>query len=204
MARNEPLAGGQMVGGGTGGALPGSSGNGGEVGYSFGGAADSESMYLVEGQDTENISGGASQANAPFELIQEVQIKTSGIEAEHGGAVGGVINVIMKKGGNDFHGSPFVTYESDKMDGTSNLINHDTLRYDPLGAPSTTSPFLIRLRKSYGGSTGHNSPDTTRAFDEPFYYYTYQGKLNSIADHCRPIVPIPSKAISIMSCLGSA
>jgi hypothetical protein len=53
MARNEPLAGGQMVGGGTGGALPGSGGNGGEVGYSFGGAADSESMYLVEGQDAE-------------------------------------------------------------------------------------------------------------------------------------------------------
>jgi outer membrane receptor protein involved in Fe transport len=149
MARNEPLAGGQMVGGGTGGALPGSSGNGGEVGYSIGGAADSESMYLVEGQDTENISGGASQANVPFEFIQEVQIKTSGIEAEHGGALGGVINVIMKKGGNDFHGSAFVTYESDKMDGTSNLINHNTLRYDPLGAPSTTSPFFDQASQIY-------------------------------------------------------
>ena len=136
MARNEPLAGGQMVGGGTGGALPGSSGNGGEVGYSIGGAADSESMYLVEGQDTENISGGASQANVPFEFIQEVQIKTSGIEAEHGGALGGVINVIMKKGGNSFHGSGFLTYESDAMDGGNNLLNHNTLRYDPLSAPS--------------------------------------------------------------------
>ncbi|HXU18465.1 MAG TPA: TonB-dependent receptor [Terriglobales bacterium] len=157
MARNEPLAGGQMVGGGTGGALPGSSGNGGEVGYSIGGAADSESMYLVEGQDTENISGGASQANVPFEFIQEVQIKTSGIEAEHGGALGGVINVIMKKGGNDFHGSAFATYESDKMDGTSNLINHDTLRYDPLGAPSTTSPWFDEASQIYSpkGDTYH-------------------------------------------------
>jgi hypothetical protein len=136
MARDEPLAGGQMVGGGTGGGLPGSSGNGGAVGYSIGGAADSESAYLVEGQDTENISGGYSNANVPFEFIQEVQIKTSGIEAEYGGALGGVVNVIMKKGSNGYHGSGFLTYESDALDGAYNVINHDTLRYDPLSAPA--------------------------------------------------------------------
>jgi len=38
MARDEPLAGGQVVGGGYGGGLPGSSGNGAAVGYSIGGA----------------------------------------------------------------------------------------------------------------------------------------------------------------------
>ena len=78
-ARNEPLAG---QGGGTGGSLPGSSGNGLGYGFSVGGAADSENSYLVEGQDTENISGGYSKANVPFQFIQEVQVKTSGIEAE--------------------------------------------------------------------------------------------------------------------------
>ncbi len=60
MARNEPLAGLSVNGigtGGTGGSMPGSSGNGLGFGYSIGGAADSESSYLVEGQDTENISG---------------------------------------------------------------------------------------------------------------------------------------------------
>jgi hypothetical protein len=87
MARNEPLAG--TTGGGTGGGLPGSSGNGLGYGFSIGGAADSESSYLVEGQDTENNSGGYSKANVPFDFIQEVQVKSSGIEAEHGGALGG-------------------------------------------------------------------------------------------------------------------
>lgn len=136
MARNEPLAGGSssMGAGGTGGLLPGSSGNGNNVGFSVGGAADSESTYLVEGQDTENISGGASQANVPFQFIQEVQVKTSGIEAEHGGALGGVVNVVMQKGSNAFHGSLFATYESDGMDGSPN----GTLRYDP--SPVTSLP----------------------------------------------------------------
>jgi hypothetical protein len=130
MARNEPLAGGSatMGAGGGGGALPGSSGNGQNVGYSVGGAADSENTYLVEGQDTENISGGASNANVPFNFIQEVQVKSSGIEAEHGGALGGVVNVIMKKGANAYHGSFFGTYEADKLDGSENAA----LRYNPL------------------------------------------------------------------------
>jgi|HubBroStandDraft_6_1064221.scaffolds.fasta_scaffold01789_2 hypothetical protein len=139
MARNEPLAGGSanMGAGGTGGSLPGSSGNGNAVGFSVGGAADSESTYLVEGQDTENISGGASQANVPFEFIQEVQVKTSGIEAEHGGALGGVVNVVMKKGSNAYHGSVFGTYESDAMDGAQNA----TLRYDPTPGSSIPAGF---------------------------------------------------------------
>jgi Carboxypeptidase regulatory-like domain len=136
MARNEPLAGGSsnFGAGGTGGMLPGSSGNGQAVGYSVGGAADSENSYLVEGQDTENISGGASQANVPFQFIQEVQVKSSGIEAEHGGALGGVVNVVMKKGSNQYHGSFFTTYESDAMDGSPT----QALRYDP--TPISTFP----------------------------------------------------------------
>jgi hypothetical protein len=132
MARNEPLAGGSAgTTGNSGGSLPGSAGNGNAVGFSVGGAADSENSYLVEGQDTENIAGGASQANVPFQFIQEVQIKSSGIEAEHGGALGGVINVVMKKGSNGYHGSFFGSYESNSLDGGPNA----TLRYDPLGSP---------------------------------------------------------------------
>jgi len=133
MARNEPLAGGSAgMSGNSGGSLPGSAGNGMAVGFSIGGAADSESSYLVEGQDTENISGGASNANVPFQFIQEVQVKTSGIEAEHGGALGGVINVVMKKGSNAYHGSVFGTYEADGLDGSENA----SLRYDPNGNPA--------------------------------------------------------------------
>jgi len=137
MARNEPLGGMSMNGaggGGTGGSMPGSSGNGLTFGYSVGGGADSENSYLVEGQDTENISGGYSKANVPFQFIQEVEIKSSGVEAEYGGALGGVVNVVMKKGSNTYHGELFATYESNGLDANNNNI---FLRYDPTasGAP---------------------------------------------------------------------
>ena len=131
MARNEPLDGMSVNGmgsGGTGGSMPGSSGNGLSFGYSIGGAADSESSYLIEGQDTENISGGYSNANVPMDFIDTVQMKTSGVEAEYGGALGGVVNVVLKKGSNEFHGEVFSTYESSGTD--ANPANA-FVRYDP-------------------------------------------------------------------------
>jgi len=139
MARNEPLSGMSQNGsalGGTGGAMPGSSGNGLGFGYSIGGAADSENSYLVEGQDTENISAGYSKANVPMEFIQEVQVKTSGIYAEYGGALGGVVNVSMHKGSNEFHGQLFSSYESSGTDG--NPVNA-FLRYNPLDSGNAAS-----------------------------------------------------------------
>jgi hypothetical protein len=139
MARNEPLAGYSMNGigtGGTGGSMPGSSGNGLAFGYSIGGAADSENSYLVEGQDTENISAGYSKANVPMEFIQEVQVKTSGIYAEYGGALGGVVNVTMHKGSNAFHGQLFSSYESSGTD--ANPVN-PYLRYDPTDSGNAAS-----------------------------------------------------------------
>jgi hypothetical protein len=158
MARNEPLAGMSTNGqgaGGTGGSLPGSSGNGLSFGYSIGGAADSESSYLVEGQDTENISGGYSKANVPMDFIQEVEMKTSGISAEYGGALGGVVNVIMKKGGNDFHGAVFSTYESSGTDG--NQVNA-FLRYDPTDSGNsdpTAGPVLDPTPQIYQPKKDH-------------------------------------------------
>lgn len=141
-ASNEPLAGsiGTSGGMGTGGQSPGSSGNGQNTGYSVAGGSDAENSYLVEGQETADIIGGFSHTSVPFDFIQEVQVKTSGVEAEHGGSLGGVVNVIMRKGGNAFHGSVFSQYENGSMD--ANQLNANT-RYNPLdggnalGAPST-------------------------------------------------------------------
>jgi hypothetical protein len=154
MARNEPLAGGSAGAGtaGAGGLLPGSSGNGQNVGYTVGGGADSENQYLVEGQDTENISGGVSAANVPFQFIQEMQVKSSGIEAEHGGALGGVVNVVMKKGGNAFHGSLFASWEGDALDGSWSR-NYGMfpsppvagLGYDPLAPATSPAPASVPL-----------------------------------------------------------
>ena len=40
-------------------------------------------------------------------FVQEVQVMTSGFQAEYGRSTGGVFNVITKSGGNPFHGDVF-------------------------------------------------------------------------------------------------
>jgi Carboxypeptidase regulatory-like domain/TonB dependent receptor len=133
-ARNEPLQGGTMSNG-SGGSSPGSTSNGGSYGYSIAGGADSENSYLVEGQETANIIGGYSHTNVPFDFIQEVELKSSGIEAEHGGALGGVVNVIMKKGSQTWHGSVFTSYQNQAMNGSPTAFS----RYDPSSSGAATS-----------------------------------------------------------------
>ncbi|MGA7110503.1 MAG: carboxypeptidase regulatory-like domain-containing protein [Terracidiphilus sp.] len=134
-ARNEPLEGSNMLSNGSGSSSPGNGSNGGAFGFSIGGGADSENSYLVEGQETANIIGGYSHTNVPMDFIQEVQMKTSGVEAEYGGALGGVVNVIMDKGTNHWHGSVFTNFEDGAMNGSPN----PTLRYDPSSSGTTTS-----------------------------------------------------------------
>jgi hypothetical protein len=158
-ARNEPLEGSTATNG-TGGNAPGSTTNGSDHGFSVGGASDAENSYLVEGQETANLIGGYSHTNVPFDFIQEVQIKSSGVEAEHGGALGGVVNVIMKKGSNAWHGSVFGQFESDALDGSPNAYS----RYDPssaLRAPgaggNTTNGYIDATSQQYQPIRPHTS-----------------------------------------------
>ena len=53
---------------------------------------------------TNSLLAGHSRQNTVFEYLQEVQVKTVGIPAEYGGALGGVISAVTKSGGNAFHG----------------------------------------------------------------------------------------------------
>ncbi len=134
-ARNEPLEGSNRMANGSGGTSPGNGSNGSPYGFSVAGGSDSENSYLVEGQETQNLIGGYSHTNVPFDFIQEVQVKSSGIEAEHGGALGGVVNVVMKKGTNAYHGSAFAQFENQGLDGSPTAY----LRYNPLSTGQNTS-----------------------------------------------------------------
>jgi hypothetical protein len=71
-------------------------------GYQVDGASGSENSFIIDGQALENFRTGTlnSNNNIPTSLVQEVQVKVGGFEAEHGGASGGVVSVATK-GGSD-------------------------------------------------------------------------------------------------------
>ena len=87
-------------------ALTAPSVNSGEVegGFQVNGASGAENSFTVDGIVTNSVLYGSSRQNTVFEYLQEVQVKTSGITAEYGGALGGVISAVTKSGGNTFRG----------------------------------------------------------------------------------------------------
>jgi hypothetical protein len=79
------------------------------LGFYVHGTSDTNSMTLVDGAQDSNW--GSSGDNVvyvpPSEAIQDVNIVTSGYDAEQGSATGFVTNVTIKSGTNAFHGSAF-------------------------------------------------------------------------------------------------
>jgi hypothetical protein len=91
-------------------------------GFQIDGASDAENVYMQEGLNTTAIYGGGVGANVPFEFVQEVQVKSSSFEAEFGGATGGVVNVVSKRGGPAWHGNVFTYYSGDKLDANNQCV----------------------------------------------------------------------------------
>jgi hypothetical protein len=98
------------------------------AGVSFDGASSSENTFYVDGVDTTTLYEGKAGSRVNFDFIEEVQVKSSGYAAEYGGSMGGVISVITRSGGNEFHGSLGLYF-----DGSALGYNpRPTLRVNPL------------------------------------------------------------------------
>jgi hypothetical protein len=66
------------------------------------GGLTNENRYLLDDMDITDPVGGTFTSNQTFESIQSVEILTGGADAEYN-ALGGVINIIPKGGGDSFH-----------------------------------------------------------------------------------------------------
>jgi hypothetical protein len=144
-------------------ALPGDP----NTGLQVNGASSSENTFTVDGVVTNSLINGQSRQNTVFEYLQEVQVKTSGIAAEYGGALGGVVSAVTKSGGNVFHGEGHYYFEGSALaaDPVQRLV------LDPVTENSAT---YIQDEKSptrfneFGGSVG--GPIVK---DKLFFYGSY-------------------------------
>jgi hypothetical protein len=50
------------------------------------------------------------------ELHQEVQVKTVGFEPQYGQATGGIVNIITKSGGTEYHGSVYSFFQPESFE----------------------------------------------------------------------------------------
>jgi hypothetical protein len=106
------------------------------------GSTGSENAFYIDGVNTTGAEYGFQGKELNFEFIQAVDVKTGGYEAEYGRSTGGIVNVITKSGGNEFHGDVFGYYDSD---------NKLQAKADPVVSNTTSAGYT---RKDYGLGLG--------------------------------------------------
>jgi hypothetical protein len=74
---------------------------------SFGGSASSENAYFINGYNVTNPLTSVGFTSLPFDAIAEQQILTGGYGAEFGRSTGGVINIVTKRGTNEWKGGVY-------------------------------------------------------------------------------------------------
>lgn len=89
------------------------------AGFQIDGASGAENVFIIDGQEVTNFRTGQLNVNnnLPFELLQEVQVKSTGFNAEYGGATGGVINAVTSGGNNQWRGNFGISFTPQKLQG---------------------------------------------------------------------------------------
>jgi outer membrane receptor protein involved in Fe transport len=129
----------------------------------FNGVGFRANRWKIDGLDnTENHNGQAIIGNAPIESIQEINVQTSVAQAEFGGG-GANVNVVMRSGTRDLHGSLFHYHRNSALDARNFFAR-----------PNQT-PRL--LRNQFGGTVGGpvriGRYNATR--DKTFFFVSYEG-----------------------------
>ena len=96
---------------------------------SFGGGAVSENQYFVNGFNISNSFKNLDFGQVPFQAIAEQQIKTGGYGAEFGRATGGVINLVTKRGSNEFEAGANIFYSPESLKGYNPDVYFNDPRY---------------------------------------------------------------------------
>jgi len=99
----------------------------------------------VNGVDNKDNTVGGPVMQLPAEAIEEFHISTQRFSAENGRSEGAAINIITKRGTNDFHGSAIALFRD---------TNLNTDEKDPDGEGGTTNSHPDYTRQQFGGSIG--------------------------------------------------
>ncbi len=137
------------------------------VGPTMLGSSGAENAYIIDGINATGIDRGQQQKTVLVDFIDQVNVKTEGLNAEYGGFTGGVLEAITKSGSNTFHGSLFGFYQGGSLQAvnttaslrpqTTTTVPHIAHQYDGGG---TLGGFLVKDKLwFFGGYNPFNQLD---------------------------------------------
>ncbi|SEF76083.1 Outer membrane receptor proteins, mostly Fe transport [Bryocella elongata] len=107
--------------------------------------------FIVDGLSANDDAAGLVQTSFGLDAIQEMQVVTSGGQAEFGRALGGYINFVSRSGGNQLHGSAYA-YLRDKHLNAKNALSQTLLPYTQVQSGASLSGPIVKDRTFYFGN----------------------------------------------------
>ncbi|MEW6730479.1 MAG: TonB-dependent receptor [Acidobacteriota bacterium] len=83
-------------------------------GLSFNGQPARGNNITIDGLDNNDIGLGAVRSTYSQDAVQEFQVVGDSYSAEFGRAIGGVVNIVTRGGGNEYHGNLFFFNRNDE------------------------------------------------------------------------------------------
>ena len=140
-------------------AAPGSAGSvRGDLALNVSGAREDANSFLLDGVYNIDPKLNTFGTNPPVDAIQEFEVLTHSYDASFGRSAGGQINVVLKSGTNDVHGSVYGFFRNAALDARNFFV--------PSGEPDPEY-----RRQQFGGSVGG-----PLVKDRTFLFADYEGR----------------------------
>lgn len=141
---------------------------GGQGGFaSINGARSDSVNYVIDGVNNQSLRLGGAQARPSVDAIREFKVQTNAYAADFGRLGSGLINMALKSGTNQFHGSLFEFVRNDLFDSRGFFDER-----------------LLKLRRNqFGGTVGGPvrlpqpvfGPLSYEGRDQTFFFFSYEG-----------------------------
>jgi hypothetical protein len=140
-------------------------------GLNVSGARARSNQVTVDGADAVDNSVNGIRSTVSQEAVQEFQLILSNYNAEYGRATGGVINIVTKSGGNEFHGDLFGYFRnksfqarnafSGQVDATSGVLEPVKQPYTRVQSGMTIGGPLKKDKTFFFGSYEYTQREET-------------------------------------------
>ena len=127
--------------------------------FSVNGSRGDQTNFYVDGVSNRNPVNGGAQVRPPIDAIEEFRVETSGFSAEYGNFSGGILNITMRSGTNQFHGRAF-----------------EFIRNEAFDARGFFDQERLKLRRNQFGGTFSGPIVKNKAF----FLVSYEGRYQNI------------------------
>ncbi len=131
--------------------------------------------FRLDGIDDRDVRGGGAQFRPNVDALQEYKMEVTGYSPEYGKAAGGILNMVLRSGTNQYHGSVFEYFRNDVFDAKAYFSTDKLGFHQNQWGGTVTGP--LSIPKLYNGH------------DRTFFMFSWESLRNPWGQNELGVVP---------------